>query len=308
MTELPSRTALSVVVAVVAAALALTVTAAVALDGESAQRPQPTLSARALPTSPEEGSRPAVTSFRCPGASAIPAVAAVGATYLGGRFAAPVRRLPPGAVRMAGTAGTTVVFQAGKELLVRSGSRVTRWLPLGPPADRRPRVLILGDSIILGARDQLERSLAGWQVRFDAQVSRSTWPALAITQRLSPPVDVVVVELGANDGGSAAGFGMRVREILANLRHSRLVVWLTVPGRSPTYANWNRIIRSSVAAAPNGVVADWRAAAPADGLAGDGLHLNPTGARAMAALIGRFLVPWAAAAGFGRSTTCAPPR
>jgi hypothetical protein len=308
MTELPSRTALSVVVAVVAAALALTVTAAVALDAGSAPRPQPlTSSARALPVSPEEGSRPAVTSFRCPGASAIPAVATVRATYLGGRFAAPVRSLPLGAVRMGGMTGTTI-FRTGKELLVRSGSRVTRWLPLGPPVDRRPRVLVLGDSIMLGARDQLERSLASWHVRFDAQVSRSTWPALAITRRLSPPADVVVVELGANDGGSAAGFRMRVSEILANLRHARLVVWLTVPGPSPTYATWNRVIRSSVAAAPNGVVADWRGAAPADGLAGDGLHLNPTGARAMAALIGRFLVPWAAAAGFGGSTTCAPPR
>lgn len=66
-----------------------------------------------------------------------------------------------------------------------------------------PRIVVVGDSVILGARDAMLERLAGWQVTFDARESLSTVGAVdAIDAHRLELGAITVVALGNNDGAS----------------------------------------------------------------------------------------------------------
>ena len=128
---------------------------------------------------------------------------------------------------------------------------------------------------------------------FDATVSRSTYAGLQIvTDRRTQIRDVIVIQLGTNDGAIPGPYGDRGRQIMVRLQGIPLVVWLTIRQARSYYAGTNREMRLIVSAFPNAAVADWNAAAPAAGVYSDGLHLRPLGAEAMAGLADGLLQSW----------------
>jgi lysophospholipase L1-like esterase len=152
------------------------------------------------------------------------------------------------------------------------------------------RVVVVGDSVILGARSPLTAALAGrgWAVTFDAAVSRSTSAGLtAIESHRLLLTDTLVVSLGANDAGNTAAFRRRVQAILDATAGVPHVVWVTIREVRGYYGPANQAVREVAAGRPNVTVLDWHAATAGatDLTAGDGLHLNAAGAARMTQLV-----------------------
>lgn len=164
-------------------------------------------------------------------------------------------------------------------------------------APPKPSLLVIGDSIVLGTQGNVAADLPDWTVTMDAAVSRSTAGGLDALAAHGTDYDVVVVALGANDGGTPSVFTPRVAALLDALGAVPHVIWLTIHEARPYYAQTNAIIRSQVATHPNAVVADWNAAIRPGDTGGDGLHLTPQGSVSMANWI----------AGAVRFVTAPPP-
>lgn len=146
----------------------------------------------------------------------------------------------------------------------------------------RPRLLVIGDSIILGTQGNIAAALDDWDVVFDADVSRSTAAGLDVLGRHGTDFTMVVVALGANDGGAPGVFTPRAAALLDALRPVEHVAWLTINEVRPYYPQTNAIIRELVARHPNAVVGDWNAAVRPGDVGADGLHLTGQGAVHMA--------------------------
>ena len=163
------------------------------------------------------------------------------------------------------------------------------WMPVDAGAQER-RVVVVGDSIILGAEAPMTAAFAqrGWAVTFDAAVSRSTGAGLqAIESHRAELSDSLVVSLGANDAGSPAAFRQRVQAILDATVAVPHVYWVTLREVRDYYAPANQIVRELAAGRSNVTVLDWHGATAgaADLTAGDGLHLNGAGAARMTQLV-----------------------
>ena len=158
--------------------------------------------------------------------------------------------------------------------------------PAFPPI-RPTRVLVLGDSVMKGAATVYATKLPGRDVVVDAEVNRTTGQGADIVAKVGTDWDVVVILLGHNDGGSPGVYQPAARRILDQLRGVRRVVWLTIHEVRPYYPAVNQYIASLQRDYPNLRTGDWNAVASAhpEGLAGDGLHLNGTGADLMATLV-----------------------
>ncbi len=164
---------------------------------------------------------------------------------------------------------------------------VTAVAPAPEAAAQQRRVVVIGDSIILGAESALVGAFqgAGWQIAFDAQVSRSTVAALdAIEAHRGELTDSLVLSFGANDAGNPATFRSRVERVLAATASVPHVYWLTIREVRDYYPAANQVLREVAAAHPNVTVVDWNGATVgSSGLtAGDGLHLTGAGAARMA--------------------------
>jgi lysophospholipase L1-like esterase len=163
-------------------------------------------------------------------------------------------------------------------------------VPVPGAAAQPRRVVVVGDSIILGARGPLESTLGrdGWATTFDAAVNRSTLAGAGVVRRHGPDLgDSLVVSLGANDAGNPATFRQRVDAVMAAAAFVPHVYWLTIREVRPYYRSANQVLRDATTRFPNLRLVDWNGAtAGAPGLtAGDGLHLTPAGAKSMAGLV-----------------------
>ena len=180
--------------------------------------------------------------------------------------------------------------------------------PTAAAAARPARVTFVGDSVPAAmssspaARGVLGRRL---RLRLDLRVCRrlvapgcpyrgATPPtALQAVRALGRAVgDVLVVDVGYNDGGASYGRGMRRVVAAARARGARAVVWVTLrqAGRyRGEYVRANAAIRAEAARwGRRVVVADWNAfSAGATFFGADGLHLSGAGAISLA----RFLRP-----------------
>lgn len=143
-------------------------------------------------------------------------------------------------------------------------------------AGHRLRVLVVGDSVMEGARPALPGALAEADVTVDTAVSRSTVAGVDVLRSHGTAWDVIVVELGANDGGTEGVFRPRVQRLLDTVSGVPHVVFLTIHEARPYYRTANNVIRQEAAAHPNVTVADWNAEASAhpEALAPDGIHLT----------------------------------
>jgi hypothetical protein len=146
-------------------------------------------------------------------------------------------------------------------------------------------VLVLGDSVILGAQPQITADLAGWQLSFDAKVSRSIYAGLSILRGLQGNIPrVVVVHLCTNWG--QPDFTPQIDRTMALLQGASRVVWVTCTPWIPAVAAADQAILSAAGRYPNVVVADWAAYSATPGYTyADRLHLRTPGAVAMAALV-----------------------
>ena len=157
-----------------------------------------------------------------------------------------------------------------------------------PTGDDPVRVGLVGDSIMLGAEPQLTEALtaAGFTPVVDAQESRSTSQGADHVRFLAASgMDAIVVMLGANDAGDPQTYRNRVKEVVAAADGVPRIYWMTIPETRDYYPAANQIVAEELAARPGGAVLDWNSVL-ADGLtSGDGMHLKPQGATAMAGFV-----------------------
>jgi lysophospholipase L1-like esterase len=262
-------------------------------------------------SAPGGACRPAgeLVAYRCADRSVPAIVTGLGGDqpvdHLGGRFASTVPALPADATAVGVREDGARVLASPSDpdaLFLDTGVAVTRW-----PALRRwttasgavvvglhrPAAFFLGDSVMLGAVGAIQAAMAPWDVVVDAAVSRSTAAGVdVIRARRAEIADVVVVQLGTNDGADPGLYAERVRAVMAELAGVDLVLWLTIREARPYYATTNATLRQVLAGYPNAVVADWNATAPPGATYADGLHLRAEGAAAMAALARDAVFAW----------------
>ena len=141
-------------------------------------------------------------------------------------------------------------------------------------------VFLLGDSVMLGSKAAMEKQLGDWDLTFDAAVNRSTIAGAQIaTARRAEIHDIIVIQLGTNDGGNPTSYASRVDAVMKALDGVPYVVWLTIHEARTYYKSDNDVLRQKATQYPNMRIADWNAVANATpgSMVGDGLHLTNTG-------------------------------
>jgi hypothetical protein len=163
----------------------------------------------------------------------------------------------------------------------------------GPPARSQElpaslRVSMFGDSVMLGARDQLLAQFAGMPVTVDAAEDRSLLGAIGMFQGAPGALgDVVVLDLGYNDSDDPTVFRGRIDAAMAALSGVKRVIWLNQHEFTAGRAGMNAELAAAAARYPDLDVVDWNAevaAHPTD-VYGDAIHFTPSGQAAMAALV-----------------------
>jgi len=150
------------------------------------------------------------------------------------------------------------------------------------------RVSMFGDSVMLGAHDQLLAQFAGLPVTVDAQQDRSLLGTITTLQNLhAGPGDVVVLDLGYNDMADASVFRGRIDGAMRALAGAGRVIWLNQHEFGPGRDGMNAELVAATTRYPNLDVADWNAQVVAhpEFVYGDGIHLTPPGQVAMATLV-----------------------
>ena len=144
------------------------------------------------------------------------------------------------------------------------------------PAYDFPQVFVVGDSVMVGAAEQVE-TLDG--VVMDARIGRQ-WHELLEMPEVDPgPDDAVVIHLG-NNGAVTTD---TLDAVLERFADAGRVVLVTVRVPRPWESQVNRALSGATGRYPNTVLADWQGAS--DGtpnwFGGDGVHLTQSGAKAL---------------------------
>jgi hypothetical protein len=158
-------------------------------------------------------------------------------------------------------------------------------VPAGAQDAPALRIRMFGDSVMLGARDDLMAAFPGVNTAVDAVESRSllgTTPMLVAHPELLG--DVVVLDLGYNDMADAAVFHDRIDAMMQALAGVPRVEWLTQSLFQPERGAMNDELRAAATRYPNLEVVDWDAQVSAhpDYVYADGLHLTTAGRAAFA--------------------------
>ncbi len=229
--------------------------------------------------------------------------------------------------------GTTATSEATTTTVAPTTASTASTLPplpdpspaLSSPGDNR--VLVVGDSVILGAAADIPRSLIGWNVIFDARESRFVNNGVAVLQdhkasvdamatldrtkveqayadagRQAPPAPpvssvpeslgrVVVIHLCTNyqAGGGFEGY---IDSFMRYLDGVERVVWVTCGEWSPGQTEANDAIRAAATRHPSIVIADWAVYASGEGFTyEDGIHLTETGRAEIAEVVAAAVGP-----------------
>lgn len=150
--------------------------------------------------------------------------------------------------------------------------------PPPTPAYSSPAVLAIGDSVMLGAKQELETTIGG--VLVDAVVSRQFAHAIQVVEAykaigMLPPV--VVVHLGTN----GRWVGPEFDTLMQAIEPSRRVIFLTARMPKEWEGEVNQKLADGVSRHPNANLVDWRqfSGCHADWFANDGFHLTDVGAQ-----------------------------
>jgi lysophospholipase L1-like esterase len=146
------------------------------------------------------------------------------------------------------------------------------------------RVFAVGDSVMLGAARELQKTIPGIEV--DAKVSRHVGATLTILQQRRAAGrlgKIVVVQIGNNGYVTAKQFDDLMQPLIDLSRV--VVVNLKVPRKWE--APNNQVIADGVARYPNAVLVDWHTfgVAHPELFAPDGIHIGAAGAKAYTALV-----------------------
>jgi hypothetical protein len=171
------------------------------------------------------------------------------------------------------------------------------------------RISVYGDSVLLGASEEITAALGGDDVSVDANENVSLLGMLTTLDAARPTIgDVVVLDLGYNDGTELTAWRDRLDRAAAILDGVPKVIWLTQREFADGRAEMNNELRAVAQLHPNIEVVDWNAlvASNADLVYGDGIHLTPAGQAAMADLVRSRIDAFVAARVAATSTTVAP--
>ena len=158
----------------------------------------------------------------------------------------------------------------------------------GPIEPEGPDLTAIGDSVMLASLPELEERFPG--IAVDAEVSRGLGVGVEIAAQqadagaLRP---VVLVGLGTN-----GPIDPEELEALRTAADGRLIVLVNAHGERDWIPGVNDALDAYADAHRGVVVADWDgaiAAAPAEALAGDGIHPNPSGGERYAESVQRAL-------------------
>jgi hypothetical protein len=174
------------------------------------------------------------------------------------------------------------------------------------------RISVFGDSVLLGASEEIAAGLAGNDVSVDAHEDMSLLGSLGTLTAARPSIgDVVVLDYGYNDGTDLGAWRDRIDQAMAILNGVPRVIWLDQREFAAGRAQMNAELRAAVARYPNLDVVDWNAAVAAhpEYVYSDGIHLTPTGQDGMADLVRARVAAFAAerTAALAPSTTTPPP-
>lgn len=175
-----------------------------------------------------------------------------------------------------------------------------------PPPPVRT-VAVIGDSITVGAEDEIRDALADIGadvVAIDAESGRRITQAHAVdagidaverVRRLAP--DLWVVALGTNDVFSLedpAAAGALIDELLAGIPAAAAVVWVTVyvEDAAATSAGVNMVLHERINGRDRAGIADWFGVVADSELLDDGVHPTAAGDVAFAGVIARAVEPW----------------
>lgn len=122
-------------------------------------------------------------------------------------------------------------------------------------------ILVIGDSLEVGAGPYLENALGHIPHSIDALTSRSSAVGLELLRSgLQPSHDVVVFDLGVNDDpGQPEAFAARLAEVRSIIGDRCLVIGTMVrpPYAGVTIDAMNRVVQSVAAASPLTQLFDW---------------------------------------------------
>jgi len=181
------------------------------------------------------------------------------------------------------TTTTTTTRGTGVTVTTAKGTPTTKH-PVAPPKDALANeVLALGDSVMLGAQQSLEREMPNMYV--DAKVSRQFWDATVVLEEykkfgLLPPT--IVIHMGTNGAFSDAQFDQ-----LMAAAGDREVFF--VNAREPR--TWEKEVNDRLAANvpkyKNAILLDWHGygGSHLDWFTSDGIHLTGAGAMGYADFI-----------------------
>jgi hypothetical protein len=188
---------------------------------------------------------------------------------------------------------------------------------LGKPFDASwpKRLVVVTDSVLLGATPTLVKSVSDWQVTVVGRSALMVRNAVeALRQEPGAAASIIVVGLGHNSAWEknrknferwSATFDKSVEDMLALLRQrgAQKIVWLTLRELTPTllpktddalaqYREWcwwfpyvNERLRAIKQQHPDMALADWTTVARRPGVTYDSIHVNVQGAQLMTALI-----------------------
>ncbi|MFN8472446.1 MAG: SH3 domain-containing protein [Anaerolineae bacterium] len=155
--------------------------------------------------------------------------------------------------------------------------------PVAAPVASGGGITAIGDSIMLGASDELRRDLGS--VSIDAAVGRQVSQAIAVLQAKQAAGalgNVILIHIGTNGTFTADQF-----DTIMRLAGGRRVVFVNIKaGRSWQDGN-NSLLWSKVQQYPNASLVDWYSASinHPEYFAGDGIHPSAAGIRAYGNLI-----------------------
>jgi lysophospholipase L1-like esterase len=143
-------------------------------------------------------------------------------------------------------------------------------------------VVIVGDSLTVGASPGLRALLADVNLRIDARVGRSMPEgSLAAKTLKASTADIVVIALGSNDSCDVAECTRRVNAILAVVNPTAPVVWMLPARFRPNMENVRAAVTKVLAVRPRSVVLDWQPYQDdhPEIMQPDNIHLTPAGYR-----------------------------
>jgi hypothetical protein len=171
------------------------------------------------------------------------------------------------------------------------------------------RVSVYGDSVLLGASEEITAALPGDDVFVNAHENVSLLGTLPTLEADRPGMgDVVVLDLGYNDASELTAWRDRLDRAAAILDGVPKVIWLDQRDFADGRAQMNDELRAVAQLHPNIEVVDWNAVVGAhpDYVYGDGIHLTPAGQTGMADVVRSRIDAFVAARIAATSTTLAP--